>query len=432
VRERAVPVVPWSTNLSFLRSPPRPGRFLAGVLASVVTTTLAGVAATGCKEDKPFYQYARPGFGSPRTKASQPVPAPSAMVAPILSHALAERDPTLDERDPAAPAADLAAEVAAFTDLPTCVKSRRVDPLLADGLDALGYENFAWDSCRTVQAIKETSRGPCDKMLATAMKQRCLADVAAASGKAEWCPLTEVFPHYFERDATCLAVARRDTRPCAALAKYDRAMCEGVVAHDPSRCGTDPRCARRVGRMKGLLPTVLSKTPAVTRLTGTLRRKDEHEPDGFHTDALEFSDEAAAGVTVLLRPVGAGLILGHPTLPVALAPGRSYLGLLGEVPEAAIAGKGGTITVARFWVHLPTGETLELNAGTQLQARAEVWADQVDAPLVLVLSGTVGGMGTPRELSLRVETWVRDRVEKTASPPPPAPGKPGSPLDHAP
>jgi hypothetical protein len=377
---------------------------------ALATTTLVGLGAGGCKEDKPFYQYAPPGFGPPTAKPSATSPSPSAQVAPILSRALAERDPTLDEQDPAAPPADLASEVAAFTDLAGCVKRRRVDPLLADGLDALGYENFAWDSCRIVQAIKEASVAPCDKMLASAMKRRCLADVAAATGQADSCPLFEVFPHFFERDATCLAVARRDTRPCAALTKFDRAMCEGIVAHDPGRCGTDPRCVRRVGRMKGLVPTVLGKTPAAVRITATLRRKDDREPDGFHTDTLDFPDEAAAGVTVLLRSVGAGLVLGHPTLPAALTPGRAYLGLLGEVPEAAIAGKEGSFSAARFWLHLPTGETLEANAGSPPRVRAELWADQVDAPLTLVFTSTVGGMGTPRELSLRVETWVRDRV----------------------
>lgn len=404
-----------SGKLSCLRVQSRPHPRVAAALLGLSLGCALALAA-GCKEDKPLSQYVNPGYGQrrpgPRGTAPQPDDPPSAMVAPILSRALAERDPGLDEHDPAAPPADLAAEVAAFTDLAGCVKRRRVDPLLADGLDALGYENFAWDSCRIVQAIKESSLAPCEKMLATSMKQRCTSDVAAASGHGEWCPLVEVFPRYFERDATCLAEARRDTRPCAALTKYDRATCEGIVAHDPGRCGTDPRCVRRVERMRGLLPTVLSKTPAVTRITGKLRRKDDQAPDGFHTDLLEFSEEAAAGVTVLLRSVGAGIVLGHPTLPAAMTAGRPYLGVVGEIPEAAIAGKEGALGVGRFWVQLPTGETLEPNAGATVYVRAELWADQVDAPLVLVITATVGGMGTPRELSLRVETWVRDRVER--------------------
>jgi hypothetical protein len=164
--------------------------------------------------------------------------------------------------------------------------------------------------------------------------------------------------------------------------------------------------------MRGLLPTVLGKTPPATRLVLIVKRKDEHEPSGLREERFDLSDEAAAGVTVVLRPVGAGLVLGKPTLPAVLTPGRAYVGFLGDLSEATLAGKEGAVTVGRFWIQLPTGESLELNAGTTLKARAELWADQVDAPLVLVLSGTTGGQGTPREVSVRLETWVRDRVSK--------------------
>lgn len=338
------------------------------------------------------------------------VPA-SASVAPLLSYALAERDPTLDEHDPAAPPAQLAEEIAAFTDLPTCVKRRQVDPLLADGLEALGYDNFLWDACRLVQALKENSVAPCRKMMSTAMKRRCEADVAAVSGKPEVCPLSEVFPRFSERDPSCLAAARRDARPCAALAKTERARCEGVVARDASRCGTDARCLRQVGRMRSVLPTVLGKTPPATRLVVRLTRKDESDPSGVHVDVVELPDDAAAGVSLMRRPAGVGLVLGHATLPAVVTPGRAYLGFLADVPEAAISGKEASLVAARFWLYLPGGELLSVTSGTLLRARAEVWSDQVDAPVSFTLSGNVGGMATPREMTVRVETWVRDRVE---------------------
>lgn len=361
----------------------------------------------GCKEDKPF---PRP----PRAHASAAPEEPSARVAPVLSRAFAERDTTLDEQDAPAPAVDLAGEIAAFTDLATCVKRRKPDPLLADGFEALGYENFAWDTCRSVQALKESSVAPCQKMMLSSMRQRCEADVATVTGKAELCPTTEIYPRYRDRAPACLAAARRDTRPCAALGKIERASCEGLVANDPSRCGTDPRCLRRITRMKGLLPPSIGKAPAVTRAVLTVRRKDEQAPNGVREEKIDVSDEAAAGVTVVMRAVGAGIVLGRPTLPPTLAPGQVYVGFLGDLPESAIAGKDGNATVARFYVQLPTGEALELNGGTMLKVRAELWADQVDAPLTLVFSGTTGGAGTPRDISLRVETWVRDRVEREA------------------
>lgn len=363
---------------------------------------------TGCKEDKPFPRPPRPG-------ASAAPEEPSARVAPVLSRALAERDTTLDEQDAPAPAADLAGEIAAFSDLASCVKRRKPDPLLADGFEALGYENFAWDTCRTVQALKESSVAPCQKMMLSTMRARCEADVATVTGKAELCPTTEIFPRYRERAPACLAAARRDTRPCAGLGKLERSFCEGLVANDPRRCGTDARCLRRIARMKGLLPPSIGKAPAVTRAVLTVRRRDEQTPNGMREEKHDVSDEAAAGVTVVMRSVGAGIVLGRPTLPPTLAPGQVYVGFLGDLPEAALAGKEAAATVARFYVQLPTGEALELNAGTTLKVRAELWADQVDAPLTLVLSGTTGGAGTPREVSLRVETWVRDRVDREAT-----------------
>ena len=57
--------------------------------------------------------------------------------------------------DPAAPGGDLQRDLAEFTTLDACVHAHRVtDPVLADAVDALGYDTLVRDACRILQALK--------------------------------------------------------------------------------------------------------------------------------------------------------------------------------------------------------------------------------------------------------------------------------------
>src|SRR5579864_4561620 len=50
--------------------------------------------------------------------------------------------------DPPVAAGDLAADIAAFTNIEACVEHASVEPFLGDALQAIGYDSFVRDACR--------------------------------------------------------------------------------------------------------------------------------------------------------------------------------------------------------------------------------------------------------------------------------------------
>jgi hypothetical protein len=88
--------------------------------------------------------------------------------------------------DPPAPPGDLKTELDEFTTVDACVQQRaRLDPLVGDALDAIGYDTFLRDACRMLDAAKAQDDRRCEAIDASILRERCKATVAEIIGDAE-------------------------------------------------------------------------------------------------------------------------------------------------------------------------------------------------------------------------------------------------------
>lgn len=238
------------------------------VRRSAFTALALATLALACKEKSPPAPHTE-ASAQPRPEGPAPAPAPppeASLHAP--GPALGEAPAVSVELDPAGPPGDLAAEIESFVDLPGCVQRHKpTDPLLAEGLEALGYERFTWDTCRNIEALKLRRPEPCEAMLSSALRRRCLVNLATFTAEPSLCPLDEPAPGLPRHDIACLAAARRDLRTCSGLRNPARAVCEGLLVHDPTRCGTDDRCVRQIARWQNVLPVAPNVIPYRSRIT---------------------------------------------------------------------------------------------------------------------------------------------------------------------
>ncbi|HXX67086.1 MAG TPA: hypothetical protein VEK07_07890 [Polyangiaceae bacterium] len=200
--------------------------------------------------------------------------------------------------DPPAPAGDLQGELDAFTTIDACVEARaRLDPLVGEAIEAIGYDTFLQDACRLLDAAKARDPRRCDTVGATSLRERCEATVAEVTGDADACPWTTPARPRLGRDPGCVAIALRDTRLCAGAARSStQVTCEAVVTHDRARCGalSTPsemeRCARAADRWRAVLPAASQDRAAAFQTSGTVR------VDAFDAGAPEL--DVALGLDV--------------------------------------------------------------------------------------------------------------------------------------
>ena len=352
--------------------------------------------------------------GRPRRRELPPEPAPQKVRAPTSSAAVAELPIEVGDGDPAAPAGDLAAELEAFTTMRDCVTKHRVeDPVVADALDAMGYDSFVGDACRSLRAMKEKTFAPCREVLASAVRDRCESNVAILVGDESLCPLRDRVAGVPEHDPTCLAGARRDVRPCAAFLGFQRAACEGFVARDVSRCGTDPRCRRHVTRWKSSLPVPKGEAPLPSGVELTLRALDPTADAGVRDETHALVAEAEAGVLLVKRASGTQVLLGD-VLPLAGSEVRA--GFLIELPDTSRPKallKGGKHKVT---LRLPPSTVLEAAPRAAIEVEITSLTEVPNTPVQLKLSVDVGERPNLRRAELTVRTWVRDVARPPARP----------------
>lgn len=247
-------------------------------------------------------------------------PAPSASPA---STAAPDGGEGVTVVDPPAPAGDLEADIDGFTTVEACVVAHAgVDPLVGDALEAIGYDTLLRDACRTLGAARKRSTRPCDDILVSSLRARCVTTVAAIEGDADACPWDVPTRPERGRDPACLALASRDARPCMAVLQHvDRASCEAIVAHDPTPCARLPafdraRCERDVRRWKDVLPVAPARSgpaPGAAHATATVAGLDD---GGVGTPSIDV----AQGVVLVERFDGTHIVLGR-----ALESGSSFI-----------------------------------------------------------------------------------------------------------
>lgn len=226
--------------------------------------------------------------------------SPSALASALGLDAAALAGPLVD---PEKPAGDLAADLSAFTTVEACMKdkTRTLDPLVGDAVDAIGYDTFLRDACRVLEAAKNKDAKKCELIDASALRSRCRAVTAMVAGDADGCPLKAPSKPELGRDALCVAAALRSPAMCAGAQKRDRPACEALVTHDTKKCDTIPLddlrvgCTRDATRFRGVL-TGNAAIGSVPPAKGTLTFSGEGKPQT--TADLDF--DVGSGVVVVV------------------------------------------------------------------------------------------------------------------------------------
>jgi hypothetical protein len=325
--------------------------------------------------------------------------------------------------DPAAPGGDLQRDLAEFTTLDACARSHRViDPVLADAVDALGYDTLVRDACRILQALKARDVQLCQPIAAAPLRQRCESQVAVLAGQPALCPLVSVSSEVPAREPVCLARASRDERLCAAALGTDRAFCQALVRGRSSDCGNDGACVRQVERFRTLLEKPASHEPFAARLHIELA-SEPGQADRFER-AYDLDDLAAGGA--IARPVGdkVRFIVGAPKTALwpawdspSVAP-RLFLALSVPIkPQSPPAERGdagpaillgpGDLAMDLLIPHIAL-------LGGVMASDRRVTIDHASAstssPLRLTLTTKVRDTARIFQVKIELETFVRDGV----------------------
>ncbi len=339
------------------------------------------------------------------------------MSAASLAQALGkDASDLIETTDPAPAAGDLKNEVARFTTLDACVAEHNaLDPLVGDGLLAIGYDNFLRDTCRLLEATQAKDARRCTPIEASALRTRCEAFVAMSSAKAEACPLDIPADRTRGRDATCVAMATRDPRLCVGEIASRRISCEALVTGDRTRCKSlaNPNerrlCERDTERWKTMLDAPSSGLPALSARRVHL---ELHPLEGSResTDAkLDDATDAERGLVLVKELATTRLRIGA-LLDLGAVPHLSgadvRMGML-------LAAKDGSAEarIERFELEVPGGLTLVV-PGTQSDLHAKlVKLDRVrGGDVQLELEGTIGTAPHAYRIKGTITTFVRDIV----------------------
>ena len=144
-------------------------------------------------------------------------------------------------------------------------RARITDPVLADAIDALGYDTLTRDACRVLDALKAKDKQLCKPIASSPLRARCESNVAILVGDPRLCPLAGLGKGDL-RDPLCLARASRDERLCAAMISSERASCKAMVSGRADECHGDESCVRQVERWKSVLEKPAPHTPFTSRL----------------------------------------------------------------------------------------------------------------------------------------------------------------------
>jgi hypothetical protein len=367
-----------------------------------------------------------------------PVPEPPARLARIVGVDASDWEA---KTDPPSPAGDLKAELDAFTSLDACVDARysRLDPLVGDALDAIGYDTFIRDACRILEAAKTQDPKRCEPIDASALRERCQATVAEIAGVADLCPWTIAGRPLLGRDAMCLAVASRDARLCAGVEPLgSRSGCEGIVTHDGSRCARLPSrpeqsaCDRAVQRWRSAIPLSDDSTRPedVPRTTGRLHIEGAGASAPLDVD-LGGDPDIRRGIVVTQQRDGTRFVVGpltdqgldfvapspHVRASLALQGFRSSAaaGASAAGASATSAKNPGEIRIERAELVVPGRAPMATpTAHSTLTARFSTFDPTRGSPIVFTVDGTLADAADAWRVHAEIATFVRDVVRVTA------------------
>ncbi len=333
--------------------------------------------------------------------------------------------------DPPAPAGDLKAEIDHFTTVDACVEERaRLDPIVGDALEAIGYDTFLRDACRVIDATKANDASRCGGIDSSALAARCRTTVAEVAGNPDACPWEVSDRPARGRAPACVAVASRDSRLCAAVAdEMERATCEATLQRDGASCvklrahGQQARCARDAERWRPLLAGTADAGAAPLVATGTLHLERAESADtttatGERMD-VNLAPDLERGITILEQRDGARLVIGPLTEAgmdfIAPSPHvRASLALELVVPEGPEKAASNA-HVVRVELLVP-GRPPMATPGARSTLVAKLDASSTSlrvrgSPVKVVVDGDLGVAGSTWHLHAEETTFVRDVVK---------------------
>lgn len=361
---------------------------------------------------------------------NKPMPRPVPSVTPASPSSIAsvlgiDAGAFVDVSDPPPPAGDLKADLDRFVNVETCVKERaNVDPLVGDGLRAIGYDTFLRDACRLLEAAKDKKRETCDRIDSSAMRARCQSWVAMVAQTPDACPLQFEGVATRGRNITCLAVAGKDPRLCTAEPRTAaRATCDALASRDEARCEVlippdRPGCKREVTRWRSLLAPPLTGMAALPAARGKLVVKgDSGTPDPPTPEADLSTEFARGGVVVTSRErarVELGMIGESETSRIAPSPNRrARLGIAVLLEPGATPRDPPRPLLERLELEIP-GEATLVHPGVRCDCR--VTTARVDrtrgGEIALGLQGTISAGSRSYRIDVDIVTFVRDVVSE--------------------
>jgi hypothetical protein len=351
----------------------------------------------------------------------EPKRAPVETVAKVLDFDAAEFETKVD---PVAPPGDLRAEMEAFTSVGACVEQRsRIDPMLGDAIEAIGYDTFFADACRVVDAAKAGDAKRCQGIATSALREHCRATVAELRADPNACPWTQPRRPSLGRDPTCVAIAARIAPLCGVEHDpVERAVCVALLEPAPrgatgcaklfSRAQRD-RCTRAIARWRSALSPGKAPVDAAAILapSGTFR-VEGGEGDGGAT-AIDLTREVERGTVLVQQREGTSFLLGTlpdngPTFLVPPPNGGATFGIEIDVPSGRDATHEARVRRLELLVPGRAPLTLQSEAAAGLKLHIDPLGLERGGPVTLTLEGQVRGESA--KLHLEVATFVRDVV----------------------
>jgi hypothetical protein len=399
---------------------------LLGFVVPAAFATSAGFAMLAAACDSPG---GGPNGRNPPPLASDPTDLRN--IAKLLGVDAGEFETPVD---PPAPAGDLKADIDRFTSVDECALERaRLEPLVGDALEAIGYDTFLRDACRVIDAAKAKDASRCAEIDASSLAARCRATVAEVAGTPDDCPWETVTRPARGREPRCLAVASRDERLCAAVSDpLERATCQAMLARDARPCAglqartAKSRCTRDADRWRGVLASASEGAGSAAHdqplaVTGRLHidRIDHVDrmdrTDSAQTLDVDLAPDLAHGITVVQQRDGSRLVLG-PLSEAGLdfiAPSPHVRGSLALALFVAAGPHGAapSVRIERAELVVP-GRPPLATPGAQSTLTAKL--DRLDAaratPVALVVDGDISAAGSSWRLHAEATTFVRDVV----------------------
>jgi len=214
----------------------------------------------------------------------------------------------------------------------------------------------------------------------------------------------------------CLAVATHDPRTCGASLESSRPSCEALASGEQSRCAkalAEERtsCARDMDRLR----TLLASEHDAHESAAPSAKLEIHGVGGTADPAkteIDLSSTAAGGAVVAAEALGgAGIELARDpesSLRLAMRVERSHL-------AASVLFEAGGPKLTKLDLLVPALPELECPSP---RCALTVTMPAVDpkrgAPITATIEGTVETPGGTYRLKLRIDTFVRDVVGRSA------------------